>query len=236
MVYQLHIFLQGSQPLVWRRVRMPAEEANFADLAAVCLGAMGWENSHLHEFYDLEDRNARRIGMILEDGDDDYLEDEEEVLLTERFNLEGQAFGMVYDLGDGWEHRITLESVEDDDNLAAPVLIGGANACPPEDVGGIPGYYDMVDALEDRDHESHQDMMEWLGFEEGETWDLTEFDADEAQELILTYWEDEEVDLDKFIEALETGVIGPEDLFGYDDDDEDEEDDDDDEDDFEEQW
>ncbi|MEZ4685344.1 MAG: plasmid pRiA4b ORF-3 family protein [Bacteroidia bacterium] len=230
MVYQLHIFLEGSQPLVWRRVRMPAEDATFADLAMVCLGAMGWDNSHLHEFYDLNDEDASRIGMILEDGDDDFLEDEEEVLLTERFNLEGQTFGMIYDMGDSWEHHITLEEINDDDNLAAPKLLGGANACPPEDVGGIPGYYLMVEALEDPDHESHQDMLDWLGFEEGETWDITEFDAEEAQELILTYWEDEEEILDGFMEELEN--------YDYDDDDFDDDEDEDDEveDDFEEEW
>ena len=55
---------------------MPAEEASFAELAAVCLGAIGWENSHLHEFYDPEEPDAKRIGMILEDGDEDEFDDD----------------------------------------------------------------------------------------------------------------------------------------------------------------
>lgn len=182
---------------------MPAEDATFADLAAVCLGAMGWENSHLHEFYDQENPTPKRIGMILEPEDEDYLDDEDDVALSDRFNLEGQVFSMVYDLGDNWEHSITLEEIRDEETLAAPVIVGGKNACPPEDVGGIPGYYMMVDALKDSGHESHESMLEWLGYEEGETWDLKEFDVDEAQELILTYWSDEEVDMEGFLDEID---------------------------------
>ncbi|MFK7971786.1 MAG: plasmid pRiA4b ORF-3 family protein [Bacteroidia bacterium] len=202
MIYQLHFSLKNTKPLVWRRVQMPAEDATFGDLAAVCIGAMGWDNSHLHEFFDLDDPDVKRIGMILEEEDEDYLEDEDELLLSERFNLEGQVIGMDYDLGDSWEHHITLEAILDEESIAAPQIMNGANACPPDDIGGIPGYYTMVEALKDRNHEQHESFLDWLDFDEGETWDVSEFDIDEAQETILMYWTDEEIDMDEFMNEL----------------------------------
>jgi hypothetical protein len=52
--------------------------------------------------------------------------------------------------------------------------IAGKNACPPEDCGGIPGYYDLIDAIKNPKHPRHEELVEWLG----EEWDETAFDLD----------------------------------------------------------
>ena len=39
----------------------------------------------------------------------------------------------------------------------------GARACPPEDCGGVIGYYEMLVVLSDPDHEDHDEVVEWLG-------------------------------------------------------------------------
>jgi hypothetical protein len=44
-----------------------------------------------------------------------------------------------------------------------PVCIAGENACPPEDCGGIYGYYDVLAAVKDPKHPEHKEWLEWLG-------------------------------------------------------------------------
>jgi hypothetical protein len=39
----------------------------------------------------------------------------------------------------------------------------GARACPPEDVGGVHGYFEFCHALKDPRHEEHESFMEWSG-------------------------------------------------------------------------
>ena len=42
-------------------------------------------------------------------------------------------------------------------------LLKASGACPPEDVGGAPGYEEVLEALADPDHEQHDDMVGWSG-------------------------------------------------------------------------
>lgn len=75
-----------------------------------------------------------------------------------------KPFRYTYDFGDGWEHRIKVEKVlPPDPSLRHPVCLAGANACPPEDVGGLPGYVDFLEAISDPQHPEHEDMLEWCG-------------------------------------------------------------------------
>src|SRR6266446_10066275 len=47
--YQLEVFLSATQPRIWRRLQVPGN-ANLGWLHAVLQVAMGWTNSHLHQF------------------------------------------------------------------------------------------------------------------------------------------------------------------------------------------
>ena len=81
----------------------------------------------------------------------------------------------LYDFGDGWEHTIKIERVADPEpDVAYPRLIKPAGRCPPEDVGGPWGYADLIEALDDPDHERHAEMREWVG----EGYDPRKFDAE----------------------------------------------------------
>jgi hypothetical protein len=42
-----------------------------------------------------------------------------------------------------------------------PQCLEGERACPPEDVGGIEGYADYLEALADPNHEEHQQKLDW---------------------------------------------------------------------------
>ena len=48
-------------------------------------------------------------------------------------------------------------------DMTSPNCIDGSLACPPDDRGGIPGFYDPLDALPDPNHEQHQEMRDWTG-------------------------------------------------------------------------
>jgi len=44
-----------------------------------------------------------------------------------------------------------------------PVCLDGAMACPPEDCGGIPGYYHLIQVLSDPKDQEHEELLSWLG-------------------------------------------------------------------------
>lgn len=70
----------------------------------------------------------------------------------------------IYDFGDSWEHRVKVERIlPADPSLKSPICLTGANACPPEDVGGAPGYIEFLNAIDDPSHEEHEEMLEWCG-------------------------------------------------------------------------
>ena len=70
----------------------------------------------------------------------------------------------TYDFGDSWEHSIVLEKrLPVDPNTTYPICTDGQLACPPEDCGGVPGFYDLVEALADPNHERHEEMLDWVG-------------------------------------------------------------------------
>jgi hypothetical protein len=69
-----------------------------------------------------------------------------------------------YDFGDGWQHENILETiVEPGPKVRYPRCIEGARACPPEDVGGIWGYAEFLEAVGDPNHADHDEMVEWVG-------------------------------------------------------------------------
>ena len=89
-----------------------------------------------------------------------------------------------YDFGDDWIHTIKLEAVSDEALLHARCL-AGKGTCPPEDCGGVPGYEYMKGLLEeDPESEEAQEMREWLGLEDGETWDANYFNLEAAQNMM----------------------------------------------------
>jgi len=69
-----------------------------------------------------------------------------------------------YDHGDGWENRVTVERLlPPDPGVKSPQRLDGAHACPPEDVGGPPGYIEFLEAINDPAHDEHDSMLKWCG-------------------------------------------------------------------------
>jgi len=135
---------------------------------------MGWTNSHLHMF-------THPTGRYGVPDWDLPLHDERTATLSDLSSREGDSFGYEYDFGDGWEHDILLEKlVAAESGGRYPVCVAGERACPPEDCGGIGGYEELIDILADSGREGHEDMLRWLGIENGHDFDPARFDIDEA--------------------------------------------------------
>lgn len=154
----LHIELKWIEPAIWRRVAVP-ESITLGKLHTVIQVAMGWENGHLHEF-EIADK---KYGIPDPDGWGPPVHPEARKTLIKALSGE-KTFLYLYDFGDGWEHQITLEKVLPTSACPqVPYCIDGANACPPEDVGGGGGYAEFLDAMADPDHPEHEAMTEWYG-------------------------------------------------------------------------
>jgi len=89
----------------------------------------------------------------------------------------------TYDYGDNWEHELVLEKIMDYEGGQLPVCLEGALACPPEDCGGIWGYYEMLEVLENPDHPEYEEMREWMG----EDFDPEKFDLDKVNRQLREF-------------------------------------------------
>ncbi|MGO9803934.1 MAG: plasmid pRiA4b ORF-3 family protein [Steroidobacteraceae bacterium] len=157
---QLRIELRDVKPTVWRRVLVP-ESVTLAKLHTILQAAMGWTDSHLHEYV-----IARRHYGIPDDEwpTSEPLLDERRARLKPLIEAGTRHFNYVYDFGDHWNHVVKVEDLVMPKPAPPGVLCtAGENACPPEDVGGYPGYADFLAALGDPNHEEHQNMKTWIG-------------------------------------------------------------------------
>jgi len=170
MTYQFYIELQGSEPLVWRRIVVPADYT-FYELHKAIQGAFGWENSHLFQFSESGFSDQTCYGFPGEDIDPDRETiDARKTKMSGILKKEGQTYCYIYDFGDDWEHRLTLEKIVAKD-IAAPICLDGAGACPPEDVGGMHGYQEMLQVFKTPRHPERASYITWLGLVPGEKWD-----------------------------------------------------------------
>jgi len=158
-IYQLRIELLDLEPAIWRQVLVPAS-IRLHKLHVVLLWTMGWAGGHLHEFI---------IGHDHYGEPDPHYDTPPLIQRDDRATLAAalggrKAFTYLYDYGDGWEHRVTVEKIlARDPAMKSPQCLDGANACPPEDVGGPPGYVEFLEAISDPKHDEHDALLEWCG-------------------------------------------------------------------------
>ena len=160
-VVRLLIELEEIKPAVWRRVDVPTG-MTLAALHDVIQAVMRWEDAHLYEFRvgeriygdplpGLESTSRRvykakgvRLHQLIARGVDHFL--------------------YVYDFGDDWRHRMTVEGVRDGHTGSDyPLFIDGKGRAPPEDVGGVPGFLEFLDTIRDPRHPQHAELLEWAG-------------------------------------------------------------------------
>jgi len=159
MTFQFKIQLKNiSKPPVWRRVLVPSQ-FSFQRFHLVIQEAFGWENYHFFQFSPGGFGSGPFIKEPFEDDDYEGFMDAGKTKINEIFKKEGQKFTYIYDFGDSWEHKITLEKITADKTILAEILKDPTN---PE----------------------YEEMKEWLGLDDDEEWDADGFDLEETRAMV----------------------------------------------------
>jgi hypothetical protein len=174
-LYQFKITLLESQPPIWRRIQV--KNCTLDKLHEHIQTAMGWTTSHRHQF----EIDGERYGdpELLDDGFEDFeCVDSTVAKISEIVPKDGKRFRFTYeyDFGDDWQHEVLFEGcLRAKKGQRYPICVEGERACPPEDVGGVWGYAEFLEAIADPKHEEHHRMLEWAG-----DFDAEKFDAGKA--------------------------------------------------------
>jgi len=176
-LYQFKITLLRTNPPIWRRI--PSRNSTLDKLHEGIQTAMGWKNCHLHQFK----INGERHGdpELIDHGHEEHFEcvDSTQTQISDVVPKSGERFQFdyEYDFGDSWHHEILFEGcLQSTRGVSYPICIEGERACPPEDVGGIGGYYRFLKAIADPKHKQHEELLEWVGGR----FEPEKFDAEKA--------------------------------------------------------
>lgn len=161
MIARLRIDLDGIEPPVMRRVEVP-HAIRLDRLHQTIQAAMGWHDCHLWGFEVGEETYGPPMPPGAFGGGP---KNATKLTLARALEETGaDALLYIYDYGDTWEHIITVEAIEDAvPKTLYPRLLEATGACPPEDVGGLPGYEMFLEAMADPEHEDHEHYREWYG-------------------------------------------------------------------------
>lgn len=174
LIRRLNISLRGIKPPIWRCIE--TLDVTLAKFHEAIQNAMGWTNSHLHAFEIGRTRytDPRMLDEVFPDSSEKSYA---RIKISDLINSHGPKLKLnyLYDFGDGWEHDVTLEKTTARvTSVQYPRCLSGKRNCPPEDVGGIYGYEQFLDAIGNTEHEEHDDFVDWAG----------EFDAVIDQTLV----------------------------------------------------
>lgn len=170
-ILQLKITLRDSRPPIWRRL-LVSNYITFGDLHEAIQDSFYWGNYHLHEFSFRPSEMPRlRVQIVADPEDDPDLEEgiefgaffENEIRLCDVFSPQQTRVHYLYDFGDNWDHDIILEKIfPNSQGLKSFICVGGKRAAPPEDCGGIYGYYRRLDILDNPSHREYEEMKNWI--------------------------------------------------------------------------
>ncbi len=185
-ILTLRITLKDMKPPVWRVIHV-SSDATFRDLHNYIQACMPWGDGHLHAFEKRESKNGIHTVWTIEDRkvakkegleyiDEDTAE-ERKTLILDRLKKAGDSCIYLYDFGDGWEHKVTLEKISMPDKDADYPYCSKANGvCPVEDCGGPGGWDETLRILNDPKDPEHGEICEWLGIEPDDVFNLAEFE------------------------------------------------------------
>ena len=169
-IARLHIELADIEPKVVRVMEVPTsirlDRLHFAIQAA-----MPWENSHLYQFeagdarwempdpdLDLSQEWSRNTHSVVKATLADLIK------TTDTANATGPTAIYRYDFGDDWRHTLTIEAtIEPEPGHLYPRLIEIEGRCPPEDIGGVSGYDNFLEAVVDPNHPRHTELLDCHG-------------------------------------------------------------------------
>ena len=159
-MYQLKITIDDITPPIWRLISVP-ETFSLNKLHHIIQISFGWTNSHLYMFGEYENKIGDPI--LWDDGETETLWDKK-IKIRDVLQKIGDKLKYEYDMGDGWEHTVVLEKIEDRGSKTGKCLDGARNA-PPEDCGGIDGYNELIHHRCHPEKDGYIELLEWLGDE-----------------------------------------------------------------------
>lgn len=155
-IYEIRIALAENKPEIWRVFQVPAS-ITLRKFHKVIQRVMGWEDYHLYSF--------EKGGIVFGRPDPDFTRDtinDNSVSLYCLLKRKGDQLTYVYDFGDNWQHRVSLQRMlPENPDMKYPLCLDGANACPPEDCGSHHGYSEYCEAILDPSHEQHEEYLGW---------------------------------------------------------------------------
>ena len=158
-IARLKITLDHVEPKVMRRIDVPLG-IKLDRLHLVIQAAMGWTNSHLWGF----EAGGVSWAPDMMDFSDAPLPASKATLRSIIDDIGTRTIHYIYDYGDNWDHTIKVERIRNAETAALyPRLIKAEGRCPPEDIGGPPGYQMYLEAVADPEHEEHDWMIECYG-------------------------------------------------------------------------
>ena len=159
-IARIRIQLDGSDPVVWRRVEVPLT-TSLKGLHDIIQAVTLFEDYHLFQF----DVGDKRYGIPDPEWDDVIKTlDAGKTRLGVLIDRGVSMFSYTYDFGDNWQHTIAIETVAAaDPAIDYPRFIDGARRAPPEDVGGIPGFERFLEAMTKPRHRERKRLTEWYG-------------------------------------------------------------------------
>lgn len=159
-IARIRITLKDMEPAIWRRVELPLSNS-LKTLHLAIQAVMLFENYHLFRF----DVGEASYGIPL---DDNWMgrptRDAANIRLAKLVERGVTTFTYTYDFGDDWRHTIEIEGVFTADPATDyPRFFDGERRAPPEDVGGLPGFEEFLDAMAKPRHPSRKSMLQWYG-------------------------------------------------------------------------
>ena len=180
-IYQLKISIRGAKPPIWRRV-LVTSDSTFYDLHNIIQSIFNWEDYHLYQFY-----GSRRYTDIqsVEKGMGYGEVDATQYQISQELKQEKDKIRYTYDFGDDWEHDIVLEKIlEFDDSINYPICTAGRRNGPLEDCGGMWGYNDILYAIETKNFDEFEHLLDDEGNFYYKGFDPSYFDKDEINKRL----------------------------------------------------
>ncbi len=200
--YHIRIKLKNSPVKIWRELKVPSN-ISLELLAAFLIEAMGWDNSHLHQFRKKDDYYVSRED--LEEYDDPFglgfsfarcrHHDASKFSISDVLLAKGDKIEFEYDFGDCWMHELWVKGIRDYERGEKPrvELIKGQGQCPPEDCGGVWGYEDLLEIRQKKRKSSEdKERLEWY-YMDDKDFDPDYFDLEDNKENIYGMWEEVKV-------------------------------------------
>lgn len=160
----IHLKLDDHQDVV-RVVHVPVS-MTLEELHIVIQTCFMWSNSHLH-LYILQDGTVIQSSETVSDEfaiENDHSKKtivEQEWTIEKLNQSQNKTFQYVYDLGDDWIHEIRIQRIFEETErypIECTMMIGHPM---PEDIGGLEGYFTLLNILNNPDDEQFEEAVEW---------------------------------------------------------------------------